>query len=109
MIGSSRTYRLRSTQPWPGPDRGMYHPYFRGKQFELIAIRETAAVMAKAGFVPIIEPVRAALKGLERTLTEICTARGQAVVIVNPFHGDHADDGVSISSLLKRGFHGQEG
>jgi hypothetical protein len=87
----------------------MYHPYFRGKQFELIAIRETAALMAKAGFVPIIEPVREALKGLERTLAEICTAQGQAVVIVNPLHGDHAEDGVSISSLLKQGFLDNEG
>jgi hypothetical protein len=46
----------------------MYHPYFRGKQFELITIRETAELMAGAGFVPIIEPVKEALKGLENTL-----------------------------------------
>ena len=82
----------------------MYHPYFRGKQFELITIRETARLMAKAKFVPIIEPVREALKGLERTLTEICTAGGQAIVIVNPSHGDHAESGGNISSLLKQGF-----
>ncbi len=87
----------------------MYHPYFRGKQFELIAIRETAALMAKAGFIPIIEPVREALRGLERTLTEICARSGQAIVIVNPFHGDHAEGGVSISLLLKQGFHSEEG
>ena len=82
----------------------MYHPYFRGKQFELITIREMAPVMARGGFVPIIEPVREALKGLERALTEICKAEGQAIVIVNPFHGDHAEDGVSISALLENGF-----
>lgn len=82
----------------------MYHPYFRGKQFELITIRESAGLMAKAGFVPIIEPVREALKSLERTLTEICKAEGKAIVIVNPFHGDHAEDGVSISTLLQKGF-----
>ncbi len=82
----------------------MYYPYFRGKQFELITIREMAPLMAASGFVPIIEPVREALKGLERALTEICTAEGKAIVIVNPFHGDHAEDGVSISALLKKGF-----
>lgn len=87
----------------------MYHPYFRGKQFELIAIRETAALMAKVGFIPIIEPVREALKGLERTLTEICAADGEAVVIVNPFHGDHAEDGVSISLLLEQNFLDKKG
>ena len=32
----------------------MYFPYFRGKQYELIAIRETAALLQELGFVPII-------------------------------------------------------
>lgn len=82
----------------------MYYPYFRGKQFELITIREKAPLMAASGFVPIIEPVREALKGLERTLTEICNAKGKAIVIVNPFHGDHAEDGVGISALLEKAF-----
>lgn len=82
----------------------MYHPYFRGKQFELITIREMAPRMAASGFVPIIEPVREALKGLERALIEICKAEGKAIVIINPFHGDHAEDGVSISALLEKGF-----
>lgn len=86
----------------------MYHPYFRGKQFELITIRETARVLAGAGFVPIIEPVREALSGLERTMKAICDVGGNAVVIVNPYHGDHSEDGVSISSLLEEGFLGQD-
>ena len=29
----------------------MYHPYFRGKQFELITIRETASLLAERNFV----------------------------------------------------------
>lgn len=86
----------------------MYHPYFRGKQFELITIRETAGLMAAAKFVPIIEPVKEALKGLERSLTAVSDAGGHAVVIVNPYHGDHSDDGNSISSLLQDGFHGND-
>lgn len=79
----------------------MYHPYFRGKQFELITVRETAAVMAEAGFVPIIEPVKETLSGLDRALTAVCEAGGSAIVIVNPYHGDHSDDGVGISKFLK--------
>lgn len=82
----------------------MYHPYFRGKQFELITIRETAELLASSEFVPIIEPVKEALSGLERALKAICDAGANAVVIVNPFHGDHSEDGVSISSLLERNF-----
>ena len=33
----------------------MYYPYFRGKQFELIAIRESATLLADSSFVPIVE------------------------------------------------------
>ncbi len=87
----------------------MYHPYFRGKQFELIAIRETAALLAGSGFVPIIEPVRETLNGLGRTLSAICEADGKAIVIVNPYHGDHAEDGAGISALLKKDFFDQPG
>jgi hypothetical protein len=82
----------------------MYHPYFRGKQFELITIRDTAELLAKSGFVPIIEPVKEALSGLTRTLKAICDADGKAVVIVNPYHGDHAEDGADITALLKDEF-----
>lgn len=87
----------------------MYHPYFRGKQFELIAIRETAELMAKAKFTPIIEPVKETLNGLHRTLKAIFDANGTAIVIVNPFHGDHAEDGDGISALLKESFDGKAG
>lgn len=82
----------------------MYHPFFRGKQFELITVRETATLLAKSKFVPIIEPVREALSGLERTLKTLCEAKGHAVVIVNPSYGVHSDDGQSISSFLKTQF-----
>jgi hypothetical protein len=82
----------------------MYHPYLRGKQFELITIRETANLMASSGFVPIIEPVKEGLTTLERALNAICEAGGNAIVIVNPRHGDHAGDGGDISTLLSKGF-----
>jgi hypothetical protein len=86
----------------------MYHPYFRGKQFELITIRETAETLAKSGFVPIIEPVKESLGGLQRTLKAICDVGGKAVVIVNPYHGDHQESGVGISALLKDDYLGND-
>jgi hypothetical protein len=86
----------------------MYHPYFRGKQYELITIRETALRLAASNFVPIIEPVKEALGGLERTLKAVCDAEGKAVVIVNPYHGDHGEDGVGISALLQKGYLGND-
>ena len=86
----------------------MYHPYFRGKQFELITIREMAELLAEKNFVPVIEPVREALGGLKKTLSAVCTAGGRAIVIVNPYHGDHQEDGTSITGLLQDGFGGDD-
>src|ERR1700730_1147399 len=82
----------------------MFHPYFRGKQYELITVREAAPTLATANFVPIIEPVKESLGGLQQALQAVCNAEGEAIVIVNPFHGDLAEGGESISELLQRTF-----
>lgn len=82
----------------------MYFPYFRGKQYELITIRENAPRLAQAAFVPIIEPVKESLGGLEKALTAVCDAEGKAVVIVNPHHGSLRADGDAISTLLREKF-----
>lgn len=82
----------------------MYFPYFRGKQFELLTIRESAPLLSAAGFTPIIEPVKETLTGLEKSLDAVCEAKGNAVVIVNPRHGDHKKAGDDISILLKDNF-----
>lgn len=82
----------------------MYFPYFRGKQFELIAIRDTATLLAEAEFTPIIEPVKEALKGLGRALDAVCESGGRAIVIVNPHHGSLAGNGAAISSFLEDGY-----
>lgn len=86
----------------------MYHPYFRGKQFELITIREMAALLAEKNFVPVIEPVRESLGSLKKTLDAVSEAGGRAIVIVNPYHGDHQENGSSITGLLQEDFGGDE-
>lgn len=87
----------------------MYHPYFRGKTYELITIRETANLLASCGFTPIIEPVREALNGLERALDAVRSENGSAIVIVNPDCGDHSTDGRSISEFLSDKFADEDG
>lgn len=79
----------------------MYYPYFRGKQFELITIREMAPLLAQKGFVPIIEPVRESFNGLQKALQALADAGGRAIVIVNPYYGDHQEGGASITGLLQ--------
>ncbi|MFY0661429.1 MAG: sce7725 family protein [Shimia sp.] len=78
----------------------MYYPYFRGKQFELLAVRDTAELLAQNEFVPIIEPVKAQLKGMVRALDAICDAGGSAIVVINPEHGDYSSDGQKITEML---------
>ena len=80
----------------------MYYPYFRGKQYELITIRENAERLAQASFVPVIEPVKESFGGLEKALKAVSDAGGNAIVIVNPFHGDLSGDGDGISRLLEK-------
>lgn len=78
----------------------MYHPYFRGKQYELITIRESVDLLKASDFVPIIEPVKQSLGALQKTIAALLEKEARAIVIVNPFHGDHAADGEDISTLL---------
>lgn len=78
----------------------MYCPYFRGKQYELITVRECAGLFKESGFVPIIEPVQEPLGGLKRSLASVGDAGGSVVLVVNPFHGNHKEDSGAIESLL---------
>src|SRR6185436_6866861 len=82
----------------------MYHPYFRGKQYELITIREMALLIQRAEFRPIIEPVKETLSGLHRALDALVAVNGRAILIVNPHHGDLSEDGELITALLRDKF-----
>lgn len=82
----------------------MYFPYFRGKQYELIAIRESAGIMSKAGFVPIVAPVREQFRGLQKALDAINEEGSRAVLIINPEHGDLSHDGSPIAAILDNEF-----
>jgi hypothetical protein len=86
----------------------MYYPYFRGKQFELLTIREQAVLLAQSKFVPIIEPVREGMGGLERALQAVCKENGHAIVVINPNYGDHVENNESIFGLLKKSFNDQK-
>ena len=79
----------------------MYHPYFRGKQYELITIREMAPTLKSAGFRPIIEPVRKELNGLHKALDALVEVDGRAIIIVNPHHGEMHNAGAPLAELLE--------
>ncbi|WP_339864858.1 sce7725 family protein [Paremcibacter congregatus] len=79
----------------------MYYPYFRGKQNELITIRENAALLKEANFTPIVEPVKRSINGLKRTLDAVIEAEGKIIVIVNPCYGDFKGDLEDLSTLIE--------
>ncbi|WP_330207664.1 MULTISPECIES: sce7725 family protein [unclassified Pseudomonas] len=78
----------------------MYYPYFRGKQYDLIVIRECANLMAEAGFLPIIEPVKESLNGLARSIDSVLESNGEVALIVNPEYGDLSNSPVTILEFL---------
>lgn len=74
----------------------MYYPYFRGKQYDLITIRENAERMARANIIPIIEPVKRNLSGLSRTIEKLVEHNTCFTLIVNPIYGELRHDGTAL-------------
>lgn len=70
----------------------MYFPYLRGRQNELIAIRELVeAKRLSDRIIPIIEPVKVS-STLVKTLTVFNKADKKIVYIVNPVVGSYLSD-----------------
>lgn len=68
----------------------MYFPYLRGKQYELLAVKELAALLGSQGVVvPIIEPVRPPTgSGLHRCLAALGAEGNDFILITNPQAGN---------------------
>jgi len=67
----------------------MYFPYFRGKQYELIALREMVDVISKSRKItPIIEPVKKNISALSKTLKEFKDRNLPFILVSNPQVGD---------------------
>ncbi|WP_316843038.1 sce7725 family protein [Pedobacter gandavensis] len=67
----------------------MYLPYLRGKQYELLALRELCALpLDPLKISPIVEPLKKDLKSIETALIALKRIEVQMQLIVNPEHGD---------------------
>lgn len=80
----------------------MYFPYLRGKQFELIALRELAAVINPDKVIPLIEPWKKNTKGLEKALIELAKKRVRVQLIVNSNCGELANEVFGLVTLIDR-------
>ena len=71
----------------------MYFPFLRGKQFELIALREIAGIISGSKTIrPIIEPVKKKTYTYSKTLDTLQQANINYTIIINPSVGDKIID-----------------
>ena len=67
----------------------MYFPYLRGKQFELIALREFAIQYPNTEqIIPIIEPVKSTFNGLTTAARIMFEQNLRFALVLNPADGD---------------------
>lgn len=81
----------------------MYFPYLRGKQFELIALKEISSLLAhRRNYVsPIIEPVRDS-PTLRTTIAELRSKNINFNIVINPVVGDMQNSTGKILTMLNK-------
>lgn len=85
----------------------MYYPYLRGKQFELIALRDLTDLISenKTKISPIIEPIKIS-STLEKTLLDFKNKNINFTLIINPQVGDLTNQSDEILSYLLKKLEG---
>jgi len=78
----------------------MYFPYFRGKQYELIALRELDSTLIQDNIIPIIEPVKANTNGLIKAIENYKEPQKGLIIIINPAVGDWNNKHIELIEIL---------
>jgi hypothetical protein len=88
----------------------MYYPYFRGKQYELILLRELAGFISDNNIHPIIEPVKENLSALNKMLEQFTDNNVKFTVIINPIYGELVNNtGLIEEIVVQPGLRDNEG
>jgi len=85
----------------------MYFPYLRGKQEEVIALREVADIIGQSSVIPIVEPVKSTASTIRRlsdVASSIITNGGQIIVIINPRVGELRNNNVPLVQMINSDF-----
>lgn len=78
----------------------MYFPYFRGRQYELLALRELAqGDLLRNRVVPVVEPVKNPTSTFNGTVKSFTDKAQPIALILNPSVGD-ISGGASIDAIL---------
>lgn len=80
----------------------MYYPYFRGKQYELITLREMANVLTNSKIVPILESVKENHAGLEKCILELKKYTVPFIFVINPKHGDFKNNNETLVDFIEK-------
>ena len=80
----------------------MYFPYFRGRQYELLALKELAlGKLIPSSIIPVVEPVKF-IPAFNNYLVAFRNAELQIGLILNPNVGDLATEGETTGQLIDR-------
>jgi hypothetical protein len=82
----------------------MYFPYLRGRQFELIALREFSIERDQNKVIPVIEPVKESFRSLMIAFKMFLDAKQPFAFVLNPTVGDikdHEKFSIDIINALK--------
>lgn len=78
----------------------MYYPYLRGRQFELIALREYAQCRgSKNNIIPIIEPVKRTFNSMKLAIPRLIQGDVKFALILNPQVGEISQPWEILTSL----------
>jgi hypothetical protein len=81
----------------------MYYPYLRGRQFELIALREYALIRGENNNVtPIIEPVKKTFNSLKLAIPKFIEGDMNFALILNPQVGEIKDFKIIATELKEQ-------
>lgn len=81
----------------------MYFPYLRGKQYELISLRELTDEMSNTGVIhPVIEPVKETTSTLRITSEKLVEENLPFTLIVNPTVGDLSETNNEIINFINQ-------
>jgi len=78
----------------------MYFPILRGKQYELLLLRENAGLLNDHRVFPVIEPVNGQVSALKRAIKELRGADAHFCVLLNPTVGDFKDDSQALAEIV---------
>lgn len=80
----------------------MYYPYLRGKQYELLALRDFSSEnQNNEKIIPIIEPVKQQVNGLNMALSSMTANGMRFAVILNPMDGDFKHPNVNNDIIAR--------